>query len=94
MLQASKILPGSVLHVILSSKYERHVHSHIIESDSPILSHPLPRLLMNELVLELEDVRVIRRDVEVIAPALHRSRRKLLKFELITNNKHAARPSV
>lgn len=57
-------IPGSVLHVVLTAKNERHVHPNVVKSHSPIFGHPFPIVRMDKFVFEFENVRVIRGYIE------------------------------
>uniref|UniRef100_A0A1E1WP72 Uncharacterized protein n=1 Tax=Pectinophora gossypiella TaxID=13191 RepID=A0A1E1WP72_PECGO len=65
--RAPELEPGPILHVVLPSEDECHVHTNIIKRYSPILSHPLPIIVMDKLVLKFENVRVVWCDVQVIS---------------------------
>lgn len=52
-------LPGSGCHEILSAKDDQHVDAAIVKDIGPILHHPLSRVLMNKVILEVKNVCVI-----------------------------------
>lgn len=66
--------PGSALHVMLAAEYEQHVHADVVESDRPVFGHPFPRVLVYELILEVEYVRIVGRGERVQVVAVHGDR--------------------
>lgn len=58
-------LLGSVLHVKLAAKDDQHVGATVVEHPGPVVDHPCPRVLMDELTLKVEHVRVVGRHFDV-----------------------------
>lgn len=58
-------LLGSALHIELSAKDDQHIGATIVEHPRPVVDHPGPRVLMDELILEVEHVRVIWRYFDI-----------------------------
>lgn len=54
-------LPWPVLHVVLAAKDDRHVDAAVVEHVRPVLHHPDARVLVDELILEVENVRIVGR---------------------------------
>lgn len=50
---------GPTLHVELSAKDDQHIGAAIVEHPCPVVDHPGPGVLMDELVLEVEHIRVV-----------------------------------
>lgn len=56
---ARELEAGAALHVPLAAEDEHHVQPHVVEAVRPILGHPDPRVLVHELLFEVEHVRVV-----------------------------------
>lgn len=49
----------SALHIELSAKNDQHIGAAIVEHPRPVVDHPGPGVLMDELILEIEYVRIV-----------------------------------
>lgn len=56
--------PRSTLHELLAAKNYSHINSGIIKDISPIFHHPYASILMNEVILKIENVRVVGMDFD------------------------------
>lgn len=65
---AFQIETRPALHVILSAENDYHVESTKVKAYRPILGHPCPGVLMDELLLEVEHVGVVSEANVVVAP--------------------------
>lgn len=57
--------PGPIGHKLLPAEYDEHVDARQVKDPRPVLEHPVPGVLMNELILKIEHKRVIRRYLHV-----------------------------
>lgn len=57
--------PGTVGHELLAAEYDEHVDSGQVKHHRPVLQHPVAGVLMNELILEVKDERVVGCDFHV-----------------------------
>jgi hypothetical protein len=63
---APELEAGPTLHVMLAAEDEDHVDADVVETVLPVLDHPYSCVLVNELLLEVENVRVVgHRQVQV-----------------------------
>lgn len=64
---APELEPGPVLHQVLAAEDQDHVDADVVEAERPVLDHPFAGLLVDEVRLEVEDVRVVwQRDLSVV----------------------------
>ena len=49
------------MHVVLAAKDDRHIDAAVVEHVRPVLHHPDARVLVDELILEVENVRIVGR---------------------------------
>lgn len=57
--------PRPILHKVLTTEYDQHVDAAVVEHPCPVLQHPFARALVYEIVLEIEDVRVVGRNANI-----------------------------
>jgi len=57
--------PRPILHKVLTTEYYKHVDAAVVEHPCPVLQHPFASALVYEVVLEIEDVRVVGRNANV-----------------------------
>ena len=55
----AKLEPRPTLHVVLAAEDEHHVDPHVVETRSPVLGHPHSRVLVHELLFEVEHIGVV-----------------------------------
>lgn len=60
--KTAELKSGSVLHEVLAAENDEHVNAAVVEDPRPVLDHPAPGLLVDEVILEVEHVRVVGRD--------------------------------
>lgn len=57
-------------HKLLSAEDDQHIDAGQIEDPRPVLEHPVARVLVNEVILEVEDERVVWGDFHHFADSL------------------------
>lgn len=54
--------PGPIGHKLLAAEDDEHVDAGQVEDPCPVFEHPVPGILMDELILKVEHKRVVGRD--------------------------------
>lgn len=48
-------LPWPIGHKLLAAEDDEHVGAGVVEDPRPVLEHPVPAVLVNELILKVKD---------------------------------------
>lgn len=56
---AAEVVAGATLHVPLAAENDQHVDARVVEAIRPVFGHPHARILVHELLFEVEHVRVV-----------------------------------